>query len=1272
MPSHDLGQPAAVPAGLARPSHAYLRRVWLATAALLLFLAAYLLLAGWFLRTAWMLSFGGGAGKDGLWAWVAAACAAFLGAFMVKGLFFLRRGSTEGMVELQPQQHPRLFEFLHALADRAGAPRPHKVFVSARVNAAVFYDLSPLNLLWPSAKNLEIGLGLVNAVTLGELRAVLAHEFGHFAQRAMAVGRWVYVAQQIAGHLVARRDGFDQVLRELSRFDLRIAWVGWLLSLVVWSIRAVVDTGFLLLLSVHRSLSREMELQADLVAVSLTGSDALIHALHKLQAADDAWERTLDFMAAEQAQGRPVADAFAVQAEVTEQMRRVLDDPAHGLAPPLPAEQPQQHRVFKAEIAQPPRMWLTHPLNHEREANAKRHYVAAPADERSAWEMFDGAAELREQLSAPLRESLGAPKPGEAPPAPVPTERSLQALRERFGREHLDRRYLGLYLGRPLARHAATPAELADTPATAGPEALDALYPPALAADMAQWRSLVRELAQLRALHGGALAAADGVIRHRGRRLERAQLPQAIAELEAEEQALAQRLQAHDRRCRGVHLALARQQGRGWPEHLQGLLALLHWCEHAEADMVDAHAALDSAVAAATATRRVSEKGRRQVGEAANELFRAFSPVYEQRHRVLPDPALLARLGADSWEARLGGCELPRPGDENLGDWIDVVGSWVRHAAGSVSVLCDHALDQVLHAEAQLAAAAREGRTLDDAPGATLLQVPVPLRMPGQARPRASTQGAWLRFQTADGRWAALARFAVAGAIVAGVLALGLRIGTVDIVVYNGLGRAVQVTVDDERLSVPPHAAVHVQRYVNRDVTLASHTAEGRLIEHFRAHVDGEPRYVYNVAGAAPLKVWTAVYGRGDAKPDRPLGAARWAPVRADITFEAAPEHQPSHHGGATLDVLSETARGDASLQLESLAPPERLAVLEVHMLWEPSESAMAPQWLRAAMDTPQGAAWLARRLAQTPDDVLGRREEQDSAGERRVEVCAQHRQQAAQRPEHPDWQYLAARCIDDPVQGSAAMAEGHRRWPQHGWFAYAHAYGRMQEGDWEAALAASQAAARHQPALAGMVAVDIVRLQRLLGRDWQLQAREFAQVAVELETQLALQGPPQRLSHIGRAYRALADGELAKALEWVNDEPQAHGYLQRLVAASDGASAEWVSHAVSGSPEGLNLTTAAAGLGAALRFGRNATAFEAVLRRDFGKQAEPLLAFAEALRQGRSPTEAEKRLQRVPLVVRGMAYSIGTVALQERAPAHWRRGAQRLLFPTERPWLGR
>src|SRR5262245_22280081 len=365
--------PAAVPENLTRPTRSYRLHAWLAMGGLLLFVASYFALAGWFSWTAWRLlsaTFSGGDG-GGLASLAIGVGCAFLAVFMLKALVFVRHRYEIDDIEIKASEQPQLFAFLNRLADEARAPRPHRVFLSPRVNAAVSYDLSIVNLLLPSRKNLEIGLGLVNALTLGEMKAVLAHEFGHFAQRSMAVGRWVYIAQQIAGHVIARRDALDGFLRGLSRVDIRFAWVGWILSVTVWSIRSVMETVFRLVVLAQRALGREMEFQADLVAVSLTGSDALVHALHKLHAADEAWDRALGFVGAEAHEGRGVTDIFALQTQIMQRLRSILDDPQYDDVKPVPDVRPGEHRLFTKGVAQAPRMWSTHPTNAEREDNAK-------------------------------------------------------------------------------------------------------------------------------------------------------------------------------------------------------------------------------------------------------------------------------------------------------------------------------------------------------------------------------------------------------------------------------------------------------------------------------------------------------------------------------------------------------------------------------------------------------------------------------------------------------------------------------------------------------------------------------------------------------------------------------------------------------------------------------------------------------------------------------------------------------------------------------------
>ncbi|MGX8249526.1 hypothetical protein, partial [Escherichia coli] len=60
-------------------------------------------------------------------------CSAFLCVFMLKALLFMERGGAPNHVELHPEEQPQLFAFLYRLADEAGAPRPHRVYLSARV-----------------------------------------------------------------------------------------------------------------------------------------------------------------------------------------------------------------------------------------------------------------------------------------------------------------------------------------------------------------------------------------------------------------------------------------------------------------------------------------------------------------------------------------------------------------------------------------------------------------------------------------------------------------------------------------------------------------------------------------------------------------------------------------------------------------------------------------------------------------------------------------------------------------------------------------------------------------------------------------------------------------------------------------------------------------------------------------------------------------------------------------------------------------------------------
>ncbi|SFV10116.1 M48 family metallopeptidase [Pseudoduganella namucuonensis] len=1272
MDAIHAGQSAALIEQLARPSPSYKRSARLAVAGLLGFVLLYFLLAGWFAWTAYRLALVAyHSNQHVLWTGLAAFCSAFFGAFMLKAIFSIRSSMPEGLAEVTAKEQPRLFAFLHALADAAGAPRPHRVFLSNRVNAAVFYDLSLLNLIFPSKKNLEIGLPLVNALPLGELRAVLAHEFGHFAQRSMAVGRWVYVAQQIAMHLVSRRDRFDAFLDGLGRIDLRLRVLAWAPKLVVWSIRSLVESAFHVVVLMQSALSREMEMQADLVAVSLTGSDALVHALHRLRSADDAWSRALGFVHGERAEGRATRDAYAVQSHITQRMAAILDDPSYGAVPPLPERDPEAHRLFKAELAQPPRMWQTHPLNHEREANAKRLYVPAPIDQASAWSLFSEPVALRERMSARLLDAAGPRGDGAPELADTELEASLRKLGTYYRREQFNRRYCGVYFGRALARHAASHRELADQLYAATPEEAAAFYPLSLKDDVRQARMLADECGQLEALVAGAARLSGGSVQLRGVDYRRKELPAALARARGELAAVEGRLRAHDRLCRSWHQAMAARMEGGWQPYLDGLLALLHYVEHTEANLRDAHGLLLNAASVVTAIRHVTDEGVVRVVSEANQLHYLLGQVYKQREALVLDTHLVARLELEgNWKEMLGEFGLPLAGRENINQWMGAIDGWVGHATGALTALRGAALEQLLLTETLIARHVHLKAAPRPAPAPSRVPYDYARLAPGDERKRQTRLGAWARFLRADGVLPGAARLAVAGGVVAAALGAGMLQTDAVLTVYNGLGVPVRVTVDGRAATVGPFSHRELPVAPQESHRVAAHTASGALIEEFDSGAGAGGSPVYNVAAAGPMVEWTASYGRAAAVPDRRLGAPRWLGSRADVLFGAAPK-SISAKGGGTRTVLEGAAALAPSAQLDLLPDDaERRRVTLLHARWDDTRQPYTAEWLARAIAADSGqSTLLARRLREAPGDVALLRLEQDAAGgEAHAAVCLRHEERARAAPDDPDLAYLALRCAPEGEASRQGYRDALRRWPAHPWLRNAVAYEALLDGDFAAAAPHLDAVRTQLPQLAAEYSLTLARIQRLQRGTMDYQALaplspRLRQLS-ELEEGYGPQDTPTR------AYAQLNRGALAAAMAFTADTPAAARML-RLAAASDGAGPDTIRRALALKPDqGIDEATVWTSVALALRHGASPEPYMEAAGRLYGPEQPRVRAFLDAVRRGSGQAEAEALLRGAQPEVRMLAYSAALVLAGERAPADWRLAGKRLLFAPERPYF--
>lgn len=388
--------PTNVPRNLAKPSLRYRLQALVVAACLLLFVAVYLALIVAFAAVAfWSWDVIGHATDLDDWqagsATLLITLAGFLGCscpllalYFIKGLFKFPKGDDHKGLEITEAEHPRLFAFIRQICADTGAPPPAKIVLSPEVNAGVFYTPTFWNLFLPTRKNLHIGLGLVNALELSEFKAVLAHEFGHFSQRTMRLGGYVYSSNRIVGEIIFGRDWLDEAL---SAFNPVLNAIRWFLG-KLFRVINFADAG----------LSRQMEFQADLVAVSVCGSDAIIHGLLRTDFAQQCLDHTWQDLTAAGDHGIWTRDVFHHQTKTADYLRVLKDDPMLGL-PPL-ATAGAARPVFPPNETVLPPMWASHPPHYQREENCKRNYVAGPRDDRSAWLLFEQPEALRVRMTA--------------------------------------------------------------------------------------------------------------------------------------------------------------------------------------------------------------------------------------------------------------------------------------------------------------------------------------------------------------------------------------------------------------------------------------------------------------------------------------------------------------------------------------------------------------------------------------------------------------------------------------------------------------------------------------------------------------------------------------------------------------------------------------------------------------------------------------------------------------------------------------------------------
>lgn len=179
---------------------------------------------------------------------------------------------------LDEKRDARLFAEIRQIASALSEPMPAEVYAIADVNAWVAERGGFLG--FGNRRVLAVGLPLLSVLTIGELRAVLAHEFAHYYGGDTRLGRWVFGARDAMAQSLMRlttKGALVPVMRVLAR----VAFVGVAYGVVVM----VLSTYWKLFMRAANLLSRRQAYRADELASLVAGGSELASGLRRIEGA---------------------------------------------------------------------------------------------------------------------------------------------------------------------------------------------------------------------------------------------------------------------------------------------------------------------------------------------------------------------------------------------------------------------------------------------------------------------------------------------------------------------------------------------------------------------------------------------------------------------------------------------------------------------------------------------------------------------------------------------------------------------------------------------------------------------------------------------------------------------------------------------------------------------------------------------------------------------------------------------------------------------------
>lgn len=357
--------------------------------------------------------------------------------FLIKFIFKSHKIDRSYLIEIKEEDEPELFEMIKDIVDKVGSKFPKRVYLSNEVNASVFYDSSFWSMFFPTKKNLLIGVGLVNMMTEDELKAILSHEFGHFSQRTMKVGSYVYNVNQVIFNMLYDNDSYDNLMQKWAEVSGYFSIFVFLASLIVRIIQWVLQMMYSVVNKSYMGLSREMEFHADEIASHVTGFKPLKTSLLRSEIANFSFNHVLSFYDSKVNENIKSENIYCEQRYVANFLSEKIGIPILNGLPNVTLEYMDKLNKSKLVIKD---QWSSHPTNEERIINLEKGNVLRDGNsEKLARGIFREPDALEQKMTDIVFSAVQYEK--------EPSAITLEAFIESYEKEYLDNIFATEYKG---------------------------------------------------------------------------------------------------------------------------------------------------------------------------------------------------------------------------------------------------------------------------------------------------------------------------------------------------------------------------------------------------------------------------------------------------------------------------------------------------------------------------------------------------------------------------------------------------------------------------------------------------------------------------------------------------------------------------------------------------------------------------------------------------------------------------------------------------------